>query len=104
MVPLTTPVAYITTLPHDPFNSEKNPVYSMVGPFYTWQDLVDIYYYKLPTWGGGYWLPTQIAKGKMWSLSSPGPDLRETMCEDATAIYDPTNGTVSRGDIYRLGP
>lgn len=104
MVPLTTPISYLTSLPRDPFNSSKNWAYPLVGPFYTWQDLQDIYYRLMPSWGGGDWLPRQIAQGRMWSLSSPGPDLEETMCSDASALYDPSNGTISIGDIYRLGP
>lgn len=104
LVPLTTPIAYLGALPPDPFNSPKNPMYSMIGPTYTWQDLVDIYYIKNPAWGGGDWLARQVGRGIMWSLSSPGPDLVETMMSDAAALYDPTNGTVSVGDIYRLGP
>jgi hypothetical protein len=46
----------------------------------------------------------QVNAGRIWTLSSPGPDLVETMGTDATAIYDPTNGTISAGDIYRMGP
>ena len=104
-VPLTTPVSYMTSLPRDPFESEKNPVYWLVGDYYTWQDLRDIFFRTgYTTWGGGDWLARQISMGRHWSLSSPGPDLVETMHYDAIAQYDPTNGSISTGDIYRLGP
>jgi hypothetical protein len=63
--------------------------------------------------------------GKMWALVSVGPDLRDNngvylmYGEEALnkivvkipgrpdnygAVYDPTNGTVSNGDIVRVGP
>jgi len=41
----------------------------------------------------------------MWALRSCGPDLVATVLGDPTAvIYDPTNGTVSSGDIFFTGP
>ena len=104
-VPLTTPIAYMTSLPRDPFESDKNPAYMLVGNYYTWQDLRHIYYdLGVTTWGGGNWLMGTVAGGHCWSLSSPGPDMEETMNVDATLLYDPTNGTISIGDVYRLGP
>lgn len=104
MTVLTTPVSYLTAIPVDPFSSLMNHTYSMTGLYYTWQDLLSIYRDMNPSWGGGDWLSRRVGEGRMWSLSSPGPDLEETMAADATLIYDPTNGTISTGDIYRLGP
>jgi type II secretion system protein G len=101
---LTTPIAYLTALPTDPFNTTKNISYYQVGPTYTWQDLVDIYYNKWPTWGGGDWLARQVRDGKKYVLNSPGPDLTDTMMINAADQYDPTNGTISVGDIWRVGP
>jgi general secretion pathway protein G len=104
MAPLTTPVAFITSLPRDPFNSRRNPNWHLTGGGYQWEDLADIYFVLMPSWGGGTWLRDQIAAHHVYSLSSPGPDRVGTMAFDASAQYDPTNGTTSRGDIYRLGP
>lgn len=101
---LSTPVSYITTIPFDIFQSPRNPNWERTGPYYTWQDLWDIHNSRNPDWGGGDWLERRIGEGKMWSLSSPGPDLVVDMANDATAIYDPSNGTISRGDVIRLGP
>ncbi|NQU43992.1 prepilin-type N-terminal cleavage/methylation domain-containing protein [bacterium] len=104
MTPLTTPIAYLGHLPQDPFNSSYNSTYHLIGDTYTWQDLEDIFRVKNPAWGGGTWLRDQVNGGRYYSLSSPGPDRQETMASDAAALYDPTNGTMSMGDIYRLGP
>ncbi len=41
----------------------------------------------------------------MWALKSVGPDLEATTLGTANVtVYDPTNGTLSRGDIFYCGP
>jgi len=97
---LTTPVAYLTSVPREPFATHRNPNYALNGPYYTYQDLLSLY----DTWGGGNWLARRRAEGRMWSLSSVGPDFVESINDNATLIYDSSNGTVSLGDIVRLGP
>jgi prepilin-type N-terminal cleavage/methylation domain-containing protein len=95
-IELTTPVAYITSVPRDPFivkayGPDNNPCFEM---------------------GTGSWdPPTPTTKGVMWAMASYGPDRKddtESLADyprTAQACpYDPTNGTVSRGDVYRLGP
>lgn len=101
MCPLTTPVAFINTLPKDPYFVLANSY--MYGDTYTWQNFEDVFT-RNPAWGGGDWLSSHLAQGTCYSLSSPGPDLSETMSVDATLQYDPTNGSMSSGDVYRLGP
>lgn len=54
--------------------------------------------------GWGNWLAQQLATGRLWSLNSVGPDLVDNMDKDAASVYDPSNGSISTGDIYRLGP
>jgi len=131
---LTTPVAYITSLPHDPFGgsrygatsqSSSPPLYELgtgeagVGP-------------AAPRSG----LDTPMTRpANTYFMSSKGPDhLDQTasgtgrippgtfnfaeylypwvalqanspamVAEALTLIYDPTNGTVSWGDIHRFG-
>ncbi len=68
---LTTPVAYLSELPRDPFMDPQNTV-------------LDTYYYDLVT-------PDN------WRLISAGPD---GIFEYAEVVFDPTNGTNSRGDIF----
>ncbi len=101
---LTTPVVHISSLPDDPFNrgARQNP------------DIPKTFAYRYAA---------QIGKG--WILASNGPDKDADMdlaayvdpkqadCDiekyllhfGGTAVeYDPTNGKISNGDIYRTGP
>jgi hypothetical protein len=68
------PVKYITTLPNDPYAPSH---YGEEGLLRYMRD-------DDPPW--------------FWVAYSIGPDLRD---DYAQIIYDPTNGTVSRGDIIR---
>ena len=70
---LTTPIAYITSFPADVFRLETN----LPRPIQ----------YGTCSSGQTYWY--------VWSI---GPD---RMDQYATLLYDPTNGTVSAGDIKR---
>jgi len=104
---LTTPIAYITAIPKDPFL-----------PHDKWEEENDT------DWGPrhGYYKMgcTPLTKPSRWAISSNGPDLDEdsvpirfypgysdevfmTLHPDYNfAIYDSTNGTISNGDIWRL--
>jgi prepilin-type N-terminal cleavage/methylation domain-containing protein len=105
---LTTPVAYITSLPQDPFNYKEGNLWWASGLSYTWQDLVSIVNeYGGGTWwggNGGFWLRQMVAQGRIYLLDSMGPDRHESLANDLTAVYDSTNGTRSEGDIFRVGP
>ncbi len=90
LAPLTTPVSFLTTLPNDPFFSEPAA--------YT-------YVFFGPSPAG-----TTNLSGTRWLLSSAGTDVvvgdwRQfgpgTPGSGYLVLYDPTNGTVSRGDIWR---
>jgi hypothetical protein len=73
--PLTTPIAYITSIPIDAF--------SRVLP------------YEYETW---------ILEGELrfCLVTSMGPDRdRDSGYAGVSSMYDPTNGTVSNGDMYR---
>jgi len=103
---LTTPIAYVSTLPSDPFR-------------------------KIPTGYGPYQYGTNFLS--CWIMTSFGPDLSDTIpetefptldssgtpggnCQWRTYMaqfgsafvdaieYDGTNGTTSRGDVVRVGP
>jgi len=105
--PLTTPIAYISQVPKDPFLPKGD---WHEDNFIDWDPRHG--YYKLGC--------TPLAKPSRWALSSNGPDLDEDsvpirfypgysdsvfMTQDPNynfAIYDPTNGTVSNGDVWRL--
>jgi type II secretion system protein G len=102
--PLTTPVGYLGSLPADPFlpTVEPEPLMPPGGR--------KTYHYTSS--------PIPPEPAKMWGVSSNGPDLRcdtwgiykgyspglfyggDPLHTD-WVLYDPTNGTVSRGDIFR---
>ena len=114
---LTTPVAYITSVPLDPFNNpfpgrpdtqfgpymHYNPFWNTFGsdttPGYAW----------MPDWWGPWpgFVAQMRARGLWYCLESLGPDGDEDIPSNSAgpgAFYDPTNGTVSNGDIIRFGP
>lgn len=102
--PLTTPVAYVTSLPPDPFlpPAEAEVLMPPEGR--------KTYHYS------SYPIPPDPVR--TWKLSSNGPDMRNETQGLYTGysptlffggdpvlagwtLYDATNGTVSRGDIFR---
>jgi type II secretion system protein G len=96
--PLTTPVAYLRSLPADPFLPPLHP-----EPLMPPAGRKTYRYTSYP-------VPPDLAK--VWSLASNGPDLLNntlSVYEGYSAsvfagpitLYDPTNGTISRGDIFR---
>ena len=101
MRPLTTPIPYLTSIPRDPFES-RDP-----GASTEWQ--LGMYAYGA----------TPLDHAHYWALASDGPDRQDDMIPlqfypgysrglffnqidgfDYT-LYDPSNGTISRGDIFR---
>jgi len=95
--PLTTPTSYITSIPMDIFAVQKQ------DRNYDTYDYVDeespYLYFAAP-------YDYQWTYGYAWIMNSMGPDLlnqyRSLGYPDM--FYDPTNGTVSWGDIVRAGP
>jgi len=102
LVPLTTPTAYLTTVPEDVFNGmDVN-----AGPFRITGNYA---YGAMP-----------IDKESRYAIASFGPDRRpdhfdisfypgysDDIWENPSSgysyyRYDPTNGTISKGDIWRL--
>lgn len=118
---LTTPVAYMSSLPVDPFSATRLPLddpYGMFGTtrgFWYWSEA----YSASAPWGGpGSWTnsgPGAEAPGSKWAVMSRGPDQYWAhMGHESSASaevdrpllwgYDTTNGTLSLGNIARLGP
>jgi len=115
---ITTPVAYIASLPLDIFNHENPPhqphyvndhvnetLLAGLGPF-------DQYYVQHCS-GSLKWQQDVSADNSKWDASvvwlahSHGPDLdHDDYLGDAgrPLQYDPTNGTISDGDIFYFGP
>ena len=94
---LTTPMAFLSSIPSDPFRPKAQ-----------WDPPVYWYYNWLLRYGRLINVNTEFQGGNTpwynqptaWILTSLGPD----QIPNFPIIYDPTNGTVSQGDISRLGP
>ena len=113
---LTTPVAYISSNPKNVFGNKGEGGVDYGNDYgylsWNWKYIIEL---GNPTWP---------KSEKMWVLCSYGPDQRESYGvnlvwgEDYVnrtanltarppfygAIYDATNGTISNGDIVRVGP
>ena len=101
---LTSPIAYITSVPECPFARIRGRMDNIFG-YGAWnyhmEDVRIIY-------DMGWW-PEQRpmvadlhAHGKIWLVWSIGPDLVHNLY--TVGVYDATNGTRSLGDIMRAGP
>jgi prepilin-type N-terminal cleavage/methylation domain-containing protein len=109
---LTTPVAFLTSLPTDPFQSQTDPNGRSGAIFFELGSGSDN-----AGWSHGW--GNQSDDGapvvQSWMISGVGPDKDDqTVNNDAWPgraggisvalnTYDPTNGTISQGDIYRAG-
>jgi type II secretion system protein G len=118
---LTSPIAYITSLPQDPFQSHLQTSDPNSAKFYEMGSASDNEGWTWRTDLGG---TTQNATSPLWFrtnayiITSVGPDKNDDVegndnwpgprvVNNSAAVrmttYDPTNGTVSDGDIVRAG-
>jgi prepilin-type N-terminal cleavage/methylation domain-containing protein len=130
---ITTPVAYITSIPNDPFgSSEYMADFPGRGSF-----LPPLYELGTGAVGvgrsGTRSSPQDGMPSNTWEMNSSGPDKRDNTNNPARSggqyswsdssfpwvsydfndpavivdglalLYDPTNGTISRGEIFRFG-
>jgi type II secretory pathway pseudopilin PulG len=96
---LSTPVAYITnSLMLDPF-LVRDKLAPIDQVYYTYQEL-DAYQSNLPA--SNFWPAARKFYGP-WRLISVGPDLvfDHKFANSSQLLYDPTNGSVSLGNIIR---
>ena len=101
---ITTPVAYLTSIPRDPFIKG-----GLVKPDGTVSN--DLFEYQTYKWSDPTNQPNSNSKvynlkGYTWSLASMGPTRVDGSAENALPgnldwVYDPTNGTMSSGMIIR---
>ena len=102
---LTTPITYLTTIPWDPFFSYHHIEYfpGMANATV----LLSIQYKPGGAngynWHFGYVQPTILRDRFDYWITTPGPNLL-MYAYDPSTIYDPTNGTVSNGDLHYLYP
>lgn len=85
----TTPVAFLTSLPHDPF---APPMPSEPLQRYHYHNVKQLVEDNTPNWP-----PNDLLRYGDWRFVSLGPK-REFM---AWISYDPTNGTISDGNVIR---
>jgi prepilin-type N-terminal cleavage/methylation domain-containing protein len=108
LVPLTTPVAYMAGLPHDPCFRRDSGSPFVVDPEYCYSS-GNIYF------GASSQFDRPEYLGTIYSLAGRGPDndivvggycmAHPIALDNRTGVlgtYDPTNGTLSSGDILRL--
>lgn len=106
LIPLTTPMSYLTSIPRDPFPTNRG--YGIGNPaIYDTFDYLDSFAVP-PRYSG-------LTSGAFWRIVSAGPDLfqafggrtvspTDQLANLAGVDYDPTNGTRSLGDVVRVGP
>jgi prepilin-type N-terminal cleavage/methylation domain-containing protein len=99
----TTPIAYITTVPPDVFNLKGNVFPGEASYIYTTEQHTDYSSGHTTDWT---WVPDPG-----WGLGSIGPNRAwnnafgpGTVDVVINKLYEPTNGTISLGDIIRAGP
>ncbi|MEQ8822303.1 MAG: prepilin-type N-terminal cleavage/methylation domain-containing protein [Sumerlaeia bacterium] len=115
---ITTPVAYITSIPSDPFAPSINELATdpnKAFPTFTYWDAPFTDNTKVNGFGGqtpeDLWrdMPNELPSRNTWSLLSFAPDgdfepaelFRAGSGQVAFSLYDPTNGTISDGDVWR---
>ena len=108
LVGLTTPIAYITSIPNDPFSKGKpapdncptllDRTGYMASGHYGADPQPDL---------NGMIIPHFINGNRQWTLMNLGPTQKRvdlTVLDPSEDEYDPTNGTISMGFITRWGP
>ncbi len=102
---LSTPIAYITqTYLLDPFGVNYNNSYHFFDNSLINDDDTLQWWYHAPNGIGDLFYPSytgEVNISKQWVLYSNGPCLNDEL---GLTAYDPTNGTVSNGNIDRFGP
>ncbi len=101
LFPLTSPIAYIGSIPQDPFiyGAPGLRVDNVQDQAYNTYDYVDAW--ATINWQNATALGSSFRCG-MWRLASAGPD--GTMTFGSIPSYDSSNGLKSQGDIVRVGP
>ncbi|GAB4323077.1 MAG: hypothetical protein Kow0059_18320 [Candidatus Sumerlaeia bacterium] len=94
---ISTPVAYITSVPLDVFFATAQ------GPGVIHQIEYINLVQHIGNFGGGgpSWAAQIIPAWGQWRMSAAGPDRDRGVDIKQNRVYDPTNGTVSDGDIVR---
>jgi len=112
---LTTPISYLTSIPRDPFNNveiaDGNRVIVLWGPDFIVGDPVTVarsstfatpVFRNFPQYSDG----VTLFRNNFWFLFSLGPDqkfdVNDGVFPQPIFTYDPSNGTISKGDVTRF--
>jgi prepilin-type N-terminal cleavage/methylation domain-containing protein len=100
-VSITTPIAYITKEPEDPFYLNPQFAHNDAAKRYCYSSARVYYNYGPPP--NPDWHRLVFGEWRIWG-SGPDRDRRDIYIRDAAnsaMTYDPTNGTMSNGDVLR---
>ena len=105
---LTSPIEYITTIPFDPFNLRPIPGVIAAHQYvyytrYPWTNNLQLFFDVLSAFS------CDSPEAEQYFMFSLGPDYFCDYCvgpyqPKGILTYDPTNGTVSRGEVATFGP
>ncbi len=103
---LTTPMAYMGSIPEDPFGPILSTDYGYGSVLSAYGQPIKSYYifHGPPTFDSH---PGMIRQGIRWVLTALGPDKGWFDGSNSAASYPPyqaSNGLISRGSIERVGP
>jgi type II secretion system protein G len=127
---MTTPVSYMTSIPYDPFGpghyvqgevqtTNLEYFYATKAFYETTSNMHTAVYPWRTTYtvDEAFWAGTPVEDGPwnpQWNLQSRGPDqilrhnvepwLSGELGRPMKFLYDPSNGTISVGNIVRVGP
>ena len=110
LVPLTTPIPYISSVPIDTFHPKRrDPASGCVNYQDRWSYFASgRYCYDLPERAGEINWFLEPPRNHEYYLICRGPSGRKPSAFpygiDERFCYDPTNGTISNGNVCRLGP
>ena len=94
--PLTSPVAFLTSIPVDPFLEKKAGSLQQRYGYVETRQMVSV----MTSHGLGSSAAKLEPRYGAWRLYAAGPDGDRTDAKQGI-LYDPTNGTVSNGDLVR---
>ena len=95
--PITTPLAYISSLPEDPMSNEETDDLKRGYGYIHSAQMKGILLGKGFTGSANALEPTY----GHWRLYAAGPDGDKGRDTKINVLYDPTNGTISDGDLVR---
>ena len=101
---LTTPIAYMATIPLDPFTLKDDPQRpNDHGHFYPAWNVFEVV--RAGSLWGGPGVRDAVSHGSYMLIVSSGPDKHEDIASQFTVLaYHMSNGLISEGDIFRFTP